>query len=91
MIDADATLQKIRQLRESRRKRRTWGGSRLAPHRADLIALRQRGASYADLVVWLSTKRIKIQRSTVQRYLTKLPELQEAQHVQVVPIGGQAG
>lgn len=38
--------------------------------------MKQAGASCADLVVWLRiTHRCKINRSSIDRYLKKLPEL----------------
>ena len=75
-FDASATLTAIREARAVRRHRRTWGASRLAPHRAELVKLRLAGGSFADLAHWLlKEKRIKADRSTVRRYLCKLPEL----------------
>lgn len=77
-FDADATLAAVRADREARRHRRTWGKSRLTPHRAELVKLRQAGASLADLAHWLRTeKRLKLNRSTIGRFLEKLPELAE--------------
>ena len=75
-FDATAALAAIRDARAARRHRRTWGQSRLARHRVELVQLRQAGASYGDLVHWLRReKRTKVSRSTVLRYLAKLPEL----------------
>lgn len=75
-FDASATLDAIRADRQVRRHRRTWGRSRLTRHRAELVKLRQAGASYADLAHWLKReKRLTVDRSTVMRYLAKLPEL----------------
>lgn len=72
-FDASATLAAIRDARAVRRHRRTWGKSRLAPYRAELVKLRAEGASFADLAFWLlKQKRIKVDRSTVRRYLEKL-------------------
>lgn len=61
-----------------RRRRRTWGRSVLVKHRAELVALHRAGASLGDLVVWLKSQRVIVVKSTVMRYLAKLPELQEA-------------
>ncbi len=75
-FDASATLAAIREARAVRRHRRTWGASRLAPHRSELVKLRLAGGSFADLAHWLlKQKRVKADRSTVRRYLSKLPEL----------------
>lgn len=74
-FDASATLAAIRDARTVRRHRRTWGKSRLAPHRAELVKLRAEGASFGDLAFWLlKQKRIKVDRSTVRRFLEKQPE-----------------
>ena len=75
-FDASAALAAIRDARAVRRHRRTWGKSRLAPHRAELTKLRAEGASFSDLAFWLrKEKRIKVDRSTVRRFLSKQPEL----------------
>jgi hypothetical protein len=74
-FDPRATLESIREQRAVRRHHRTWGKSRLAKHRAELVKLRAEGASLADLVFWLrKTKRIVVVKTTVQRFLAKLPE-----------------
>ena len=76
-FDAAAILDTVRQQREERRHRRTWGKSKLIRHRAELVKLRQAGASLADLVHWLKTeKRTQASKSTVSRYLATLPEMQ---------------
>lgn len=75
-FDATAALSEVHALRAAAKRRRTWGTSRLTPHRAELVQLRQAGGSFADLQLWLSTKkRIKVEESTVRRYMQKLPEL----------------
>ena len=74
-FDAIATLAAIRDARTVRRHRRTWGKSRLSPHRAELAKLRAEGASFGDLAFWLrKEKRIKVDRSTVRRFLEKQTE-----------------
>jgi len=71
-FDASLTLAAIRDARTVRRHRRTWGKSRLTPHRAELVKLRAEGASFGDIAYWLrKNKRIKVDRSTVRRYLAK--------------------
>lgn len=75
-FDAAAELSKVRQLRSIAKRRRTWGKSRLVPHRAEMVKLRNAGASFADIQLWLrKERRIKVVESTVRRYLQKLPEL----------------
>jgi len=76
-IDAQAELANIRHLRETAR-RQPYRRSRLMRYRAELVALRRAGASYPDLVVWLRTQhRVRVNHTTVMRYLKTLPELQE--------------
>lgn len=74
-FDAQAEVKRIRSLRaETRRK--LFRKSRLDRYRAELVAMKQAGASCADLAVWLRmTHRCKINRSSIDRYLKKLPEL----------------
>lgn len=75
-FDPAATLAAVREHRAAAKRRRTWGRSRLTPYRAELVKLRQAGGSYADLTVWLrKAKRVKMDTSSVRRYLQKLPEL----------------
>lgn len=75
-FDAAAVLDTVRRERAERRHRRTWGKSKLVRHRAELVALRRAGASLADLAHWLKAeKRLKADKSTIARYLAKLPEL----------------
>lgn len=74
-FDPLAELNRIKAFRnESRRKR--YRKSCLDKHRAELVAMREAGASCADLVEWLRLcHRRKVHRSSVDRYLRKLPEL----------------
>jgi len=74
-FDARAEVKRIRSSRAEAR-RRLFRKSRLDRYRAELVAMRQAGASCADLAVWLRvTHRCKINRSSIDRYLKKLPEL----------------
>lgn len=76
VFDPASALAAVREHRAAAKRRRTWGRSRLTPYRAELVKLRQAGGSYADLTVWLrKAKRIKMDSSSVRRYLQKLPEL----------------
>lgn len=75
-FDPAAALAEVRKRREEVRRRRTWGKSRLTPLRAELVRLRQAGGSYSELAAWLrSEKKVKMDASSVRRYLQKLPEL----------------
>jgi hypothetical protein len=68
-------LQEIKERREMI-KRRLYRKSKLEKYRSELVAMRQAGASAQDLVVWLKMKhRLKIHRSSIDRYLSGLPEL----------------
>lgn len=71
-FDARAELDRIRSSRaEARRK--IFRKSRLDKYRFELIAMRQAGASFADLAEWLRiNRRCRICRSTIARYLQKL-------------------
>jgi hypothetical protein len=56
-------------------KRKYYTHSRLMKLRTELVTLRQTGASYRELSLWLRlNKRIKVTHTTVMRYLEKLPE-----------------
>lgn len=62
----------VREARAIRRKRTTWGRSKLGKYQAELMQLRHAGATYADLQYWLrKEKRVKVARSTIMRFLTK--------------------
>ena len=75
-FDPATALAAVREHRAEAKRRRTWGRSRLTPYRAELVKLRQAGGSFADLTIWLRTKkRVKMDTSSVRRYLQKLPEL----------------
>lgn len=75
-FDPAAALAAVHEHRAAAKRRRTWGRSRLIPHRAELVKLRQAGASFADLATWLRRERkVKMDASSVRRYLQKLPEL----------------
>jgi hypothetical protein len=78
-FDAGLTLETLRQERQERRRRRTWGKSKLIRYRAELVELRRAGASLADLAHWLkTTQRMTADKSTIARYLATLPELAPA-------------
>lgn len=84
-FDPVAEVGRIRSRRaEARRKH--YRKSRLDKYRAELVAMKQAGASCADLAEWLRVNhRCKVNRSSIDRYLRKLPELNEGQEVAVEP------
>jgi hypothetical protein len=62
--------------RRAEARRKLYHKSRLDRYRSELVAMRRAGASCADLVEWLRVNhRLKIHRSSIDRYLRKLPEL----------------
>ncbi|MDY0040911.1 MAG: hypothetical protein RBS57_11425 [Desulforhabdus sp.] len=74
-FDAQKEVKRIRALR-IRARRQRYRKSRLERYRAELAAMRKAGASCGDLAIWLRvTHRCKINRSSVDRYLKKLPEM----------------
>jgi hypothetical protein len=74
---AAETLAALRADRAATRKRRYDKRSKLMRYRVQLVALRQSGASYRELVRWLGkAHKFKIDHTTVRRYLVQLPELQ---------------
>ena len=74
-FDAQAEVERIR-ARRTETRRKLFRKSRLDRYRTELVAMKRAGASYADLAVWLRvTHRCKINRSSIARYLKKLPEL----------------
>jgi aminoglycoside phosphotransferase (APT) family kinase protein len=73
-FDVLKELAEIKEHRELQR-RKYYRKSKLEKYRAELVALKMSGASAQDLVVWLRTKhRLKMHRSSVDRYLNGLPE-----------------
>lgn len=74
-FDAQAEVKRIR-ARRAEARRRLYRKSRLDRYRAELVAMWLAGASCADLSEWLRvTHRCKIHRSSINRFLKKLPEL----------------
>jgi len=79
-FNAERELRRIR-IHRAQARRRLYRKSRLERYRAELVAMKQIGASCSDLVEWLRVNhRCKINRSTVDRYLKKLPELRGDDH-----------
>jgi len=84
-FNAQAEVESIR-ARRAEARRKLYRKSRLDKYRAELVAMKQAGASCADLAEWLRVNhRCKVNRSSVDRYLRKLPELNEAQAIVVEP------
>ena len=75
-FDAAAEAEKLKELSRIRQRRR-YRRSRLADHRAELVAL-SKLLSLAQLQLWLRReRRVKVSRSTIWRFLRQLPELRE--------------
>ena len=60
-------------------QRRRWPRTPLQRYRAELVLLRQTGASYRQLTQWLAHRRVHVADTTVRRYLQSLPELNDAE------------
>ena len=74
-FDALAEVERIR-CRRAEARRKLYRKSRLDKYRAELLAMKRAGASCADLAEWLRVNhRCKINRSSIDHYLKKLPEL----------------
>jgi len=73
-FDAQAEVERIR-ARRSEARRKQYRKSKLDRHRVELVAMRRAGASYADLAEWLRLHRCRIHRSSIARYLERLPEV----------------
>lgn len=77
-FNAQIEIEKIR-ARRNEARRKLYRKSRLDKYRSELVAMKQAGASCADLVEWLRVNhRCKVNRSSIDRYLKKLPELHAA-------------
>lgn len=78
-FDPQAEVKRIRS-RRAEARRKLYRKSRLEKYRAELVAMKQAGASCADLAEWLRVShRCKVNRSSVDRYLKNLPELRKVQ------------
>ena len=74
-FDAQIEVERIR-TRRAEARRKMYRKSRLDKYRAELVAMRQAGASCADLAEWLRVShRCRMHRSSIDRYLKQLPEL----------------
>ena len=76
-MDAGKEVRAIK-FRRKIMRRKKYSKSKLMPYRKELAELRQEGASYPDLVVWLRTKKRKRAcHTTIMRYLKQLPEVSD--------------
>ena len=81
---ARSILDDMRARRAIVRKQR-YRSSKLTRYRAELVTLRLAGASYRELAFWLRRDhRLRVNPTTIRRYLIQLPELlQEAHHAEL--------
>lgn len=90
-FDAPTSLRKLRE-RHNKKRRQRFQQSRLTQWRAEIVALRQAGASYREIKAWLSAeKRIKLAHTDVLRFLKKLPEICEVESTTMHDISEIAG
>lgn len=76
-FSAEAEIEEIRYFRETIRKKHYYR-SRLMKFRSEIVQLRNQGASYPDICLWLRRKkRVIVSHTTVMRYLKKLPEFRD--------------
>jgi hypothetical protein len=73
-------LSKVRDDLAVRRKRSTWGKSKINKYLVELMKLRESGGSYDQLKYWLrKEKRIKIHKSSIKRALDKFKQIAKQQ------------
>lgn len=79
-FNATEELEAIRKRKALSRRRRFYK-NRLERYRAELIELRQSGASYRELSLWIRTnKRWKVDHTIIRRWMIKLPEMEAFNH-----------
>ena len=84
-FDPIGTLQEVKKHRAMQR-RQQYRKSKLDKFRAELVALKKAGASGQDIVTWLRmAHRVKIHRSSVDRYLSALPEMDDKKSPKPTP------
>lgn len=84
-------MQELATIRERRamQRRTRYRKSKLEKYRAELVALRRAGASAQDLAAWIKARhRLKIHRSSIDRYLACLPELTGAGAITPASLAG---
>lgn len=81
-FDAPTELAELRHHCQARRKSH-YRRSRLNKCRAELVALTKAGASLRQLAIWLQrNKHIKVSHTSIMRYLKKLPEMNQENHLE---------
>ena len=76
--DPEAELKRVRYRRQEKQRsnrRPRYRYSKMQPYRAELVQLYRAGATLGELQEWLRERRTVANRSTIHRYLKKLPEL----------------
>ena len=68
--DADTVLHSL-QARQQLRRQRRWHRSQLDPYTTELTTLRERGATLSQMRLFLSDHHLKVERSTIMRWLDK--------------------
>jgi len=74
-FDGAAVLAALRVQQATQRPHRQ-RPSRLARYRAEIVQLRQAGASFGELQFYLRQHHVPVARSTIKRYVDALPEMQ---------------
>ena len=69
-FDAAAEAARLRAQTRARRRPR-YGRSRLDRHKHELLALRDAGATTAEIRRWLLDRRVRVHHSTVARWLRR--------------------
>lgn len=73
-FDALGAIKRVKAFRKECQRKR-YSKSRLEKYRSELVEMRRVGASCADLAVWLRLNhRLHVNRSSVDRFLKRLPE-----------------
>lgn len=70
MFDAKAEVERLANISKSRRKK-LYGQSRLDRYKYEILALKNNGASFTHVQIWLREKRIKVALNTVIRWCQK--------------------
>ena len=79
-FDAPTSLKQLRE-RNNKKRRQRYQQSRLSHWQAEIVELRNAGASYREIKAWLAVeKRIKVEHTDVLRFLKKLPEMKSTEN-----------
>ena len=78
-MEPDEAADAVARLRAQTTRKR-WRRSPLERYRAELVALREAGASYENLARWLAQQKpaVKVHLTTVRRYLMRSEETRRA-------------